>query len=420
MTALVPGGNAPVPATRLLLEATYAPSASVPDIDVAAFLLGADGKVAGDADMVFYGQPASERRAVLLDRAGPCPGGAEAVYEVDLALLPAWCERVAFTGTIDKGGERGVAFSGLSSVKLALRDASGGTPFVTFDLPTAGMRETAVILGELYRRNGQWKFRAVGQGFEGGLAPLARHFGVDVAAEPRPDPAPAVPPHAAPAPVPPTVVPSVPPPPPRPPEPAPAPRVSLSKVTLTKQEPRVSLTKRNDFGDITINLNWSRPKPGLFGRSKGVDLDVGCLFEMQDGWKGCVQALGESFGDYNNEPFVRLDGDDRSGDQSSGEWIRVNGRYFSNIKRLLVFAFIYEGAPNWAQTDGVVTVTVPGETPVEVRMTEGSSNARMCAVALVENVNGAMRISREVQYFRGHDYMDKAFNWGLSWQAGSK
>jgi tellurite resistance protein TerA len=359
----------------------------------------------------------------------------EAVYAVDLGLLPSWCERVAFTATIHEGQERGVSFASLAQVQVSVAD-EGGAALASFDMPTSGMSETAVILGELYRRNGQWKFRAVGQGFKGGLAPLASHFGVDVAGDPKP--APAAPPVAAPPPppqpAPVRVVPPVAPapapaaaPPPPPPAPAPvaappaAPRINLSKVTLTKQDPKVSLAKRNDYGDITINLNWSRPKPGILGfRSKGVDLDVGCLYELMDGELGCIQALGNCFGDYNREPFIRLDSDDRSGASTDGEWIRVNGRYFSNIKRLLVFAFIYEGAPNWAQTDGVVTLAVPGEAPVEVRMTEGSGNSRMCAVALVENVNGAMRISREVQYFRGHDYMDKAFGWGLSWSAGSK
>ena len=194
----------------------------------------------------------------------------------------------------------------------------------------------------------------------------------------------------------------------------------LSKVTLTKSQPKVDLTKRQDFGDISVNLNWSRPKPGLFSRPKGIDLDLGCLYELMDGSKGCVQALGDAFGDYNSEPFLRLDGDDRTGNAADGEWLRINGRYFSNIRRVLVFAFIYDGVPNWAQTDGVVTVTVPGESPVEVRMTEGSGASRMCAVALIENVGGSMRITREDKYFRGHDYMDKDYRWGLRWQAGSK
>jgi tellurite resistance protein TerA len=208
--------------------------------------------------------------------------------------------------------------------------------------------------------------------------------------------------------------------------------VSLSKVSLTKRGETVSLDKRSQgFGDIEINLNWAQAAPppapsGLLSmfrkapQAKSVDLDLGCLFEMQDGSKGVVQALGDTFGDLSSAPYIMLDGDDRTGANAAGETIRINGRHWSELKRVLVFAFIYDGVANWRDTDGVVTVKVPGSGPIEVRMTDDGSNQILCAICLIENEGGQMKVTRRVDYHAGHSQVDKAYRWGMRWQAGSK
>jgi len=220
-------------------------------------------------------------------------------------------------------------------------------------------------------------------------------------------------------------------PPTPPPAPAPAAApINLSKVTLTKERKSIDLAKKpagGGYGEVRINLNWNRnqapPSGGGgffgFGKPKGVDLDLGCLFELADGRKGAVQALGDSFGYFDGPPFVQLSADDRTGQSVDGEWMRINGRHWDEIKRVLVYAFIYEGAPNWAATDGVVTVYAPDQPPIEVRLDE-ASNMGMCAVTLIENAGGQMRISRKVQYFQNHKPMDEAFGWGMRWTRGSK
>ena len=119
-------------------------------------------------------------------------------------------------------------------------------------------------------------------------------------------------------------------------------------------------------------------------------------------------------------PYIELKGDDRTGAVTEGEWLRINGLHWSQFKRILIYAFIYEGVPNWAKTDGVVTIYVPNEAPLEIRLTEGASSLGMCATVLLENSNGALKVNREVRYFRGHQEMDKAYHWGLRWSAGSK
>ncbi len=130
---------------------------------------------------------------------------------------------------------------------------------VSGSVELSGRQEAALILGEFYRRNNDWKFRFVAQGFNGGLKPLAEHFGVNIADEPAPA-----------APTPPVVTP-----------PPVETKISLSKVSLTKEKPAISLTKRDNFGEIRINLNWHRGSgksgfAGMFG-SKGIDLGSGGL-----------------------------------------------------------------------------------------------------------------------------------------------
>jgi tellurite resistance protein TerA len=211
--------------------------------------------------------------------------------------------------------------------------------------------------------------------------------------------------------------------------------VSLAKVSLDKKGASVSLEKRDGgFGDVRVNLNWNQggdaPAPtGFFGKLFGaaprqsapsVDLDLGCLYEMVDGNKGAVQALGGNMGRYDGFPYIQLSGDDRTGQNADGETIRINGAKFAQIKRLLFYTFIYDGAPNWAATDGVVTVNVPGERPIEVRLNEGGDDRIMCGICLIENVGGRMKVSREVAYYASHSELDRAHRWGMRWKVGTK
>lgn len=400
MIALTPGANAPVNQGPLTVTVNYSPVAGA-DLDVSAFLLGANGKVRGDGDMCFYGQTSVGNGAVQLAVAE----AGRAVFTLSLDRLDPAIEKVAITATYYENRAR---FAACQRLELSI------TGDIVTNIATQGMQETALIVGEFYRYKGVWKFRCVGQGFAGGLAPLATHFGVDVSA-PTAAPAPAPTPVPTPAPA---------------PAPAATPSISLTKITLDKSRPSISLEKKGDgnFGEIKVNLNWNmgngQGSGGFFGNllgsSKRVDLDVGCLFELQDGYKGVVQALGNAFGDFRNEPFIQLMGDDRSGSSVDGEWLRINGAEWRHIRRVLVFASIYEGVPNWQATDAVVTLYVPGQAPIEVRVSEEGGRYGCCAIALLENVGGAVKVTREVRFFQDQEYTDKHYQWGLRWRAGSK
>ena len=206
--------------------------------------------------------------------------------------------------------------------------------------------------------------------------------------------------------------------------------VSLSKVTLTKAAPSISLTKRGQAGgQLRVNLQWSTggapaQKKGLFGRlaarvAGAIDLDLACLWEFSDGSKGVVQALGNAFqAPYQGAPIIRLDGDDRSG-SSGGENMFIDLSRVNEIRRILVFAFIYEGVPNWASADGVVTLYPATGPEIEVRLDEADTGSPTCAIATLENKGGELVVHREVRYIRGGQAdLDRAYGWGMEWARG--
>jgi tellurite resistance protein TerA len=204
-----------------------------------------------------------------------------------------------------------------------------------------------------------------------------------------------------------------------------------SKIELKNKGDAVRIKAKNGgkIGEIVVNLNWNQKgsdKPKGFlgsllgGAGTGIDLDLGCLFELTDGSKGSIQALGNTFGSFDNPPFIFHCGDDRTGAWSEGENLRINGNHIHEIRRILVYAFIYEGIANWSQANGVVTVKQPGAPEIVVRLDNTHDGQIMCAIALFENMGGEFQVMKSIQYFAGHEPMDRAYNWGMHWVAGRK
>lgn len=403
--------HSPAPAA-VEIALNWDPAGTPLTLDSSAFALNSQGKVRDDGDFVFYNQPA-------LAGGGIQRAGDGRAFTVVFAQIPAAIERIVVALTIDQGQRRGQSFGQLQQVRAEVRDASSKAVLTTFPLVTKMMAETALIVGEFYLRNGEWKFRAVGQGFVGGLGPLARQYGVDVGDDPD-----AGTPAAAPSPARPAA--AQPPAAPTPARPAASP-IRLEKITLDKRNPTISLEKKaQGFGEIVVNLNWHQGSgggKGFFGRLTGggkIDLDLGCLFKMRDGRAGAVQALGESFGSLQQPPYIQLMGDDRSGASAQGEFLHINGQHWNELDRVVIFAMIYEGAPNWAETDAVVTLQAPGEPTLEIRLDSHRNDQRMCALALLENLSGNLKVTKLVEYFRDHRLLDQAYGFGLRWVAGSK
>ncbi|BAC74064.1 stress-induced protein [Streptomyces avermitilis] len=263
MTAMTPGSNIPLPVTRVTVDV-----AAPVRLDVSGLLLTADGKVRSDDDFIFYNQPTGPG---VTYRSGG--GTSPDAITVDTTAVPPGIEKIVVTASPDAAGQ---TFQGIEPT-ATLRNADDNSVLATFTPPQLGT-ETALVVVEIYQRNGAWKARAVGQGYANGLAGIATDFGVTVE-EPAAAPAPAVqPPVTAPAPPldPRVSAPPVPAAPPAPPAPAPgAGKINLDKgrVSLQKNQ-TVSLVKggRPLLTQVKMGLGW---EPAY--RGKDIDLDASVI-----------------------------------------------------------------------------------------------------------------------------------------------
>ncbi|MFJ2671731.1 TerD family protein [Streptomyces sp. NPDC087525] len=432
--SMLKGANLPVQARAVRVELGWRSGPGVPDVDASALLL-VSGKVRSDADFVFYNQPAHTSGAVRHEGKKTGPDGVTDTLAVDLARVEPAVERIVVAASADGG-----SFGRVPGLRVRVLDAASGTEIARYESQDATV-ETAFLLGELYRRQGSWKFRAVGQGYGSGLAGLATDFGISVD-EPAPRTAPAAPAPVRPAPVRSepvrpepvrTTRPAAPAPPP--PAPAPAP-VRLSKVTLTKDAPSVSLAKQGGTsGAMRVNLNWQMRKQfrgwgAKLGRAvanhSDLDLDLCALYELTDGRKGVVQALGNAFGALNQPPYIHLDGDDRTGAVSSGENLTINLDHKDRLRRIVIFVTIYEGARSFADLDATVTLQPQHGAPIDFALGECTVPSTVCSLALITNTGSDLVVQREARFLvpeRGvspQRTIDYAYGWGMNWTPGRK
>ncbi|MFZ3592761.1 TerD family protein [Streptomyces sp. BH104] len=387
------GANVGVPASAVRVELGRRSGPGVPDVDASALLL-ASGKVRSDADFVFYNQPTHASGAVRHEGRSTGGGAVTDTLFVDLARVEPVIERVVLAASADGG-----AFGQVPGLYVRVVDAADGSELARYESADATV-ETAFVLGELYRRQGAWKFRAVGQGYDSGLAGLARDYGITVD-EPRPAPS--------------------------------APPVRLTKVTLTKASPTVSLAKQGGTsGALRVNLNWQvRKQFGGRGsrraRDLDLDLDLCALYELADGSKGVVQALGNAFGALDQAPYIHLDGDDRSGSLAAGENLTINLDRTDAFRRILVFVTIYEGARSFADLHATVTLQPAHGAPIDFSLDECTVPSTVCALALLTNDGGGdLTVRREARYLvpdRGvspQRTVDRAYGWNMNWTRGRK
>ena len=150
------------------------------DLDAAAFLLAGTGKVRSSDDFIFYNQKVGPGVEHMGDNRTGEGEGDDEVINVDLNAIPADIERVSFTVTIDQAEQRNQNFGMVENSYIRVVDAASGTELIRYDLGEDFSVETAVVVADLYRHNGEWKFNAIGSGFSGGLAALCANFGVDI------------------------------------------------------------------------------------------------------------------------------------------------------------------------------------------------------------------------------------------------
>lgn len=152
------------------------------DIDASAFMLTTDGKVRSDADFIFFNNLKSADGSVehLGDNRTGAGDGDDETINVTFGSVPADVDKIAFTVTIHDGETKGQSFGQIAKAFIRVINRADSTELARFDLSEDSSTETAMIFGELYRAGAEWKFRAVGQGFQGGLGALAKHYGVTI------------------------------------------------------------------------------------------------------------------------------------------------------------------------------------------------------------------------------------------------
>lgn len=152
------------------------------DLDASAFLLGANGKATSQNDFIFYGQKNHPSGAVehLGDNLTGAGEGDDEQIKVNLSLVPADIEKIAFSVTIYEADARGQNFGMVSNSFIRIYNEETGEEILRYDLGEDFSIETAAIFGELYKNNGEWKFNAIGSGFQGGLAAICNNYGINV------------------------------------------------------------------------------------------------------------------------------------------------------------------------------------------------------------------------------------------------
>jgi tellurium resistance protein TerD len=152
------------------------------DLDASVFICGADGKVREDADFVFYNNKVAAGGAVEHqgdNTTGQGDGDDEQV-KVDLSKLPDTVSKLVFAVTIHDAEGRKQNFGQVANAYMRVMNAAGGAELAKYDLSEDYSTETAMIFGEIYKHNGEWKMKAIGSGFAGGLGPLAKAHGVNI------------------------------------------------------------------------------------------------------------------------------------------------------------------------------------------------------------------------------------------------
>jgi tellurite resistance protein TerA len=225
---------------------------------------------------------------------------------------------------------------------------------------------------------------------------------------------------------------------------------NLNKIVLEKKgdSKKINLEKDQSgnvkTGEILIQLNWDKKgkdqkSTGFWGNlkktitgSSDIDLDLGCFYEMRSGVKSVIDGVQFAHGKggqrdqstrqgrFTGQPWIWHSGDERSGN-GDGENMFLNPKGLGDIKRIIVYCFIYEGVARWDETNAIATIKVPGNPEIVVEMGKQKSDLNMCALAELQIFgNDSIGVSKLVTFHDGHSSCDKAYSWGMQWTAGGK
>lgn len=411
MQMLQMGGNAPVPEQRFDLMIDWPAAAG--SLDTSVYLLGENGKVRGDADMIFYNQPSDADRSVRIADAR----NGQVRLEVDLERVPTDIMSIVVCVTVE---DQQRSMSAFQETSVTLGSSGSGALCFRPDLTRAS--ELAMRLVAIYRRKGVWKLRADGQGYNDGLAPLARSFGIDVAddeapppksqghggaatdsATPRP-PSPRLPE----APIEFDVEEAV----PSPEQPVP----DDGSILLTEARSTVhwDIRGRPEIGEVAMILTSRGRRGGMSGRPRVFEPAFGCFYEMADGRKGLVQGW-DGNGHLEAFPFIHLGPAKVDGGRGE-QRLRVSGAGMQLIRSLTLFAHLQADAPNWYASTMHLALSAPGEPTITLSSEEGPESKGIVALLRLQHAHGGIEVERLMRFADGHRELDRELGWGLRWK----
>lgn len=429
MQFLTMGANAPLDCDEASVTLRWPKASGV--LDASIYMLGSDGRVRGDDHMIFYNQRSDPDGAVKIVSI------AADTTEVRLYFtrVPDPVVRIVICVTVEQPDRTMARFVGTS---VAI-DGSGMEGF-RFEPELSQASEVAMRMIEVYRRDGGWRVRAIGQGFKAGLDALARSFGVDVSGgeESTDDSVPSVDPGQA------THATAQPEPKPEAQPPLPEHNrrdggevyghdlpPSVSEVADDPTLPPILAEGSNSLsadrpehiwplpdGDIraglTIEMIWRSRLGGAYGRARYLELELGCFYETVDGTRGILQTW-DARGHLDRAPFIRLE-DAKMVDGEGRQTLAIADRHRGKIKRLQLYAFIPRGSANWAMASVAMTATLGDHPPVSMAIDKGDDGHAIVAMMTVDQSQQSIVATHQAKFAVRHPDLDALLGWGMSWQ----
>lgn len=376
------------------------------EIDASAMLISERGKLEEEENFVFYNNPTSLCGGLTIQN--PSLDNFKKSFKIDTVKLSSNTAKVMFLLTIENGDVINHRFGDISDIKVVISDLNKNH---ILEFKIDGItKETAIIAFEVYKRNNEWRLQGVGNGFNSGLSVILKEYGSDKIKIEEEIKRPGTFESKEEIKVENNI-------------PVPKANISLSKITLEKkgESTKIDLTKRegNANNEIHINLNWNQvaKKSGFFRKAETIDLDLGCMYELKDGYKGVIQALGDSFGSRYNDPYIFLDKDDRSGSSTDGENLYIAKPEL--LKKAAIFCFIYEGKSDFLEAGAYMKIKGLNQ-EITVNLDSPRPHLTFCIGILIENINGLIKIQKIDEYVKGHKDCDTMFGFNFKWVAGSK
>lgn len=328
------------------------------EVDASAFLVGVDGKITKEEDFVFYGQPYSSCQTVKLNQNSSSSIKQE--FFIDLARISKEVQKIVFSITIHNAEEKKQFFQDVTHIQMKIINEQTRAEIINFPITYSFTNESAIIVGDLYRHAGEWKFNPVGAGYFGGLAALCENFGIEVAEQ-----------KAAPKPVAPIN------------KPVQAPN-QITKIELKKKQ-SVNIQKSKM---VTATLEWKTNN----------DLDLYCFYVTKTGEVGKVYY--RNLGSSKVSPYIELDGDSQ---EPGKETIRI---YRPEALKYILFAAysaVSNGVGSFHSMKAKAIVDNHMGSVVTAPLLERNDHAYWVCIAHIDFTNSSeMKISHVESYSRDH------------------